>query len=304
MPTPLRFVRTEIRPLDGRDVGEVARRAEADGFDVVCTADHLGLPDPFSPLAVAAAATSTLRVGTLVVNHDLWNPVVLARAAATLAVLSGGRFELGIGAGHAEVEYQAAGIPYDPPSRRVARMTETVDVLRRLLDGETVTMAGDLHELREAAVGFEVPGRVPLLVGGNGDRVLATAARRADIGGLTGFRSGTGRTHSDLSHFRWSGLAERIAHVRTCAGDRFDDLELNVLVQRVAVGDPQTEAERFAEASGHPVDLILDSPFVMLGGVDDLVEHCERLRAIGVGSIAAFGGRGADELAPVIARIG
>lgn len=304
MATPLRFAVSVNRPLDVREIGELAIHAEADGFDILYTADHLGIPAPFSPLAAAAAATSTLRVGNLVINHDFWNPVLLAREAATLAVLSDGRFELGIGAGHAEVEYEASGISYDPPALRVARMTETIDVVRRILAGETVTVDGRYHQLTNASVGFEVPHPVPLLVGGNGDQVLATAARTADTVGLTGFRSGTGRTHTDLSHFRWTGLEERIAHVRACAGDRFGDLELNVLVQQVSVGDARAEAETFAEATGHPVETLLDSPFLMLGGVDDLVEHCERLRSMGTGSIAAFDGRGASQLAPVIARLG
>lgn len=298
-----RFATSVNRPLEAGPLGELARRSEEEGFDALYVADHLGMPSPFSPLAVVAAATETLRVGNLVVNHDFWNPVVLAREAATLAVLSDGRFELGIGAGHAEVEYRAAGISYDPAGLRVDRMTETIGVVRRLLDGESVSHDGTFHRLVEAAVGFDVPGRIPLLVGGNGDKVLATAARHADTVGLVGFTSGTGQTHSDLSHFRWSGLEERIAHVRQHAAERFDDLELNVLVQQVSLGDPQAAAETFAAASGQPVDLMLDSPFLMLGSVDVLVEHCERLRSLGVSSVAAFDGRGADQLAPVIARV-
>jgi probable F420-dependent oxidoreductase len=284
-------------------VPELARRVEADGFDLFHVADHLGMPSPFPMLAAAATATTDLRLGTLVCNNDFWNPVLLAREAATLALLSDGRFELGLGAGHAEVEYRAAGIPYDRPAVRARRLAEAVPSIRRLLAGETVTAEGEFHELVEASLGIAPPDPVPLLVGGNGDRVLEVAAREADTVGLTGFLSGTGQTHTDLTHFTWDGMAERIDHVRTAAGARFADLELQVLVQLVAVGDRKTLASEIAAAFEQPADLLLDSPFVMLGSVDDLVDQCARLREAGVTALAAFDGRGADQLAPVIARV-
>ena len=285
------------------ELADLARRLEDDGYDQLQVADHLGFVAPFSALAVAATVTTRLRLGTLVCNNDFWNPVLLAREAATLALLSEGRFELGLGAGHAHVEYEASGIAYDPPSSRIDRLTESVAILGPLLAGERVTHDGAHHRAVDAATDVEHPP-VPLLVGGNGDRVLALAAREADAVGITGFTSGTGQTHSVLSHFGWDGLAERIAHVHAAAGDRAGGPEVQVLVQYVATGD---RAQLAAEASApfaQPADVLLESPFVMLGSVDDHVEHCVRLRELGVARLTAFDGRGAELLAPVIARLG
>jgi probable F420-dependent oxidoreductase len=284
------------------ELAELARQLEGEGYDQLQLADHLGDLAPFPALAVAATATASLGVGTLVCNNDFWNPVLLAREAATLALLSDGRFELGIGAGHAQVEYQAAGIPYDRPVVRVARLAETVPLVRRLLDGETVTSVGAHHGVVDAATGLEHPP-VPVLVGGNGDRVLELGARHADAVGLTGFTSGTGQRHSDLSHFTWHGLAERVTHVRRAAGDRAQGLELQVLVQLVATGERRRLAEDAARPFDQPAERLLDSPFVMLGSVEDHVEHCARLEELGVTRLTAFEGRGAELLAPVIERL-
>lgn len=291
------------RTGSARDLADLARRLEDEGYDQLQVADHLGYLSPFPALAVAATATEHLGLGTLVCNNDFWNPALLAREAATLAVLSEGRFELGVGAGHAQVEYEAAGIAYDPPSTRIDRLTESVAILRGLLAGERVTHAGTHHHLQDAATDLDHPP-VPLLVGGNGDRVLALGAREADAVGLTGFTSGTGQSHSDLSHFTWDGLAERITHVRSAAGDRQPAPELHVLVQYVATGDRAQLAEDASGPFAQPAELLLDSPFVMLGSVDDHVEHCARLAQAGVTRLTAFEGRGAELLAPVIARVG
>ena len=118
---------------------------------------------------------------------------------------------------------------------------------------------------------------------------------------VVGFTSGTGQVHTDLSHFTWAGLAERVDHVRRCAGDRVGSFELNVLVQRVAVGDRQAVADELAAQTGSPAELFLDSPFVMLGSPTDLADHVRRLREVGVTYLVAFAERGAADLAPVIA---
>lgn len=298
---PLRFGISLHRPRSGADLTTLARRLEDDGFDELHTADHLGMAAPFSTLAAAAAATSHLRLGTLVVNNDFWNPALLAREAATLAVLSGGRFELGIGAGHAAVEYRAAGIVYDRPGVRIDRLAETLPVVRQLLDGERVTFDGVHVRVAEAATGIDCPSRVPMLVGGNGDRVLDLGGQHADTVGLTGFTSGTGQTHSDLSHFTWRGLEDRIARVRRAAAGR--DVGINVLVQQVVIGDRVTAVETSVAATGQDPEMLLDSPFLLLGSVAQIVEQCQRLRSLGVTSVAAFDGRGGLDLAPVIAAL-
>ncbi len=301
---PFRFgVAALSAPPDRATWQDHARRYEDLGFDVLLLADHLGaLFPPLVPLVSAADATTRLRVGTFVLNNDFWHPALLARDAGAVDVLTDGRLELGFGAGYAQAEYESAGLTYDPPRTRVDRLAEALPLVRRLLDGETVDHDGANYTLRGATNGFATAQpRVPLLVGGNGNRLLATAARHADIVGLVGFTSSSGLVHTDLSHFTWAGLAERIDHVRRCAGDRFAALELNVLVQWVAAGDPRAAADELAGQTGSPAELFLDSPFVMLGSAADLAEHVNRLREAGVTYLVAFAERGADDLAPIIA---
>jgi len=282
-----------------------ARRYEDLGFDVLLVADHLGgMFPPLVPLVAAADATEHLRVGTFVLNNDFWNPALLARDAAAVDLLTDGRLELGLGAGHAQVEYGAAGLPYDRPAIRVARLAEVLPVLRRLLAGETVDHDGTHYHLKAAATGIPTAqSAVPLLVGGNGDALLATAARHADIVGLVGFTSGTGQVHTNLSHFSWAGLEDRIAHVRAHAGERFGDLELNVLVQRVVAGDARAGADELGAATGRAAADFLDSPFVILGDGAAALKHVDRLAELGVTFVVAFAERGADDLAATIAAV-
>lgn len=255
------------------------RRVDEWGYDVLLIPDHLGQISPFPPLVAAAAASERLRLGVQVCNVCFWNPALLARDAATVDLLTDGRLELGFGAGHAREEFTAAGIEYEPAGLRVDRLAATVGVLRRLLAGETVTTQEPLP-MEACTIGITPrQATVPIMVGGNGDRVLQIAATRADIVGLVGFTSGTGRHHTDLSHFAWAGLAERIDHVRRAAGERFDALELSVLVQRVAVTDDRDTAiaEFIGDAPISPT-AVDDSPFVLAGTSAHIAEQLDRLR--------------------------
>jgi probable F420-dependent oxidoreductase len=261
-------------PATRAEWDDEVRRVDGLGHDVLLIPDHLGLWPPLSPLVAAAYVSDRLRFGVQVINNEFWNPALLAREAAAVDVLTGGRLELGFGAGHAQVEFELAGIPYDPPGARIDRLAAAVPRVRRLLAGEGELPTAQAH--------------IPFMVGGNGDRVLALAAAEADIVGLTGFRSGTGRTHTDLSHFTWDGLADRIDHVRRHAGDRFGALELSVLVQLAEVtDDPRASAEAFAQGR-LDVEMLLDSPFVMLGSPPGLAGHLARLGEMGVGYVTAF----------------
>src|SRR5918994_1852950 len=197
----LRFGVHVVAPW-GRDAWvSIARQAERFGYSVLTVPDHLidGCLSPFAALAIAADATSTLRVGTLVLNNDLRHPAVVAREALALDSLSGGRMELGLGAGHGFPEYESAGIRFDDGPTRVARLSEAVEVLDGLLRGNHVTFRGAHYQLtahRAWPPAIQQP-RPPVLVGGNGRRLLQTAAAYADIVGLTG----TGRTKPDgLTH--------------------------------------------------------------------------------------------------------
>jgi probable F420-dependent oxidoreductase len=277
----LRFGLHVLAPSGHDEWVSTARGAEAVGFSTLTVADHLvdGCISPFAALGVAAEATTTLRIGTLVLNNDLRHPAIVAREALALDSLSGGRLELGLGAGHGFPEYESAGIPFDDGTTRVARLGEAVEVLDGLLRGEEVTFSGDHYQLtahRAWPPPIQRP-RPPILVGGNGQRLLRMATERADTVGL----SGTGRTKTDgLTHeatcFPPDAVDERIALVRAASAPR--DIELHALVQQVMVtDDPTSTAERLRERAPElSVDDILATPYLWIGTVESI---CDKVRA-------------------------
>jgi probable F420-dependent oxidoreductase len=189
------------RPSSVRDW---ARRAEDMGYDVLHVPDHLGAPAPFPTLATAAAATDTLRVGTFVLNAGFYKAALLARDVTAMRDLTAGRLELGLGAGFVKEEFEAADIPF-------ATARQRVDHLRHITE----------------YLGERVPD-VPILIAGNGDRLLTLAAQKANVIGLTG---------GDPSGAEGDPLAERIEFVRNAAPERFDDLELNIAITAMPIDD-------------------------------------------------------------------
>lgn len=277
---PFRFGLQVARADSRAALVDRARRAEDLGFDVLQTADHLDevLP-PLVTLAAVATATSTLRLGTLVLNNDLRHPVVLAREAAAVDLLSDGRLELGIGAGHSEPEYRSAGLRFDRPGVRIDRLAESLAVLDGLLRGEEVTHAGTHYTVTGATVSprpVQHP-RPPLLVGGGGPRLLGVAARTADVVGLTG----TGPTRPDgrnhlASHWAPGAVDAQVAHVRAeAAGAGRPAPELQALVQVVTVTDDRRGALQAVQR--HLPELTIDdlegTPYLLVGTVDSMVEQ-------------------------------
>jgi probable F420-dependent oxidoreductase len=283
----LRFGLTTALPR-AADFGDFAVAVETAGFDVLTFPDHL-VPtlSPFAGATAAAMATTRLHTGTLVLNNDLRHPVEVARETATLAAVTGGRFELGLGAGHMKSEYDTIGLTFDPGRTRVDRLAESVDVIRALLDGEPVDVDGAHLHVHAAAASLMAPPsqRVPLLLGGNGTRVLQLAGRMADIAGLAGITHNRDATEVRLTHFDAAGLEDRIAVVRDAAGDRFDAIELNALIQFVVHTDDRdaAAAELAATFGGISAELVLDSPFVLIGTHEQMAEELlERRRRFGV----------------------
>jgi probable F420-dependent oxidoreductase len=284
----LRFGLNVGLPRNGAESRDFARAVEAAGFDVLTFPDHL-VPSapPFAGATAAAVATERLHVGTLVLNNDFRHPVDAARESAGVATISDGRFELGIGAGHMKSEYDAAGIPFDSGATRVSRLIESAGVIRSLLDGEAIGFNGE-HYRVHAEAGTLVPppaDRVPMLIGGNGTRVLQLAGRLADIVGLAGFSHNRDATEVRLTHFDAAGLDDRIAVVRDAAGDRFERVELNGLIQAVVHADDRqaAAAELAAAFRGVTAAYLLDSPFVLLGTYEQMAEAiAQRQRRFGV----------------------
>ncbi len=281
-----------------------ARRAEAIGFDTFLVADHVG-PGlaPMPVLSAVAAVTSTIRLGTFVLNADMRNPVQLAWEAATLDRLSEGRFELGLGAGHTPQEYVATGIEMQPPAARKAALAERVEILRRLLDGETVDHDGEFHRLGAASVDRSAQPRLPILVGGNGEALLRHAGAHADIIGLQGLGRTLDDGHRHDVDWTPARLDEQIAQVRAGAGDRFGDVELNALVQRVVITDDAGPAieQLCAAVDGLDPDDVVQIPYVLIGSVEEIVAKIRACRERW--GISYFAVRALDEFQPVIAAL-
>lgn len=302
-----RSIRFGFQPSDDHlaDPVTAAARAEALGFDVFVTADHVGPgPAPLIALSAVAEQTERIRLGTMVLNNDMRNPVQLAWEAATLDRRSGGRLELGLGAGHTPQEYAATGIRFDPPPVRKARLVEAVTIIRRLFDGATVSFAGEHYDVEEARIDRPAQDRLPILVGGNGAALLTAAGATADIIGLQGL----GRTLSDGHRHtvRWDPewLTEQIAQVRAGAGERFDDIELSALVQRVEITDDRDGAlARLTErVEGLALEHARAVPYLLVGTVDQIVQQV--LDARDHWGISYFVVRELDAFEPVLTAIG
>ncbi len=288
------------------------RRGERYGYDTALVPDHLGAPAPFPTMVAAAEATERLRVGTLVLNAGFWNPHLLAREVATADRLTGGRVELGLGAGHMKWEFDAAGIPWEGFGARAERMTGMIEELGALFGGDGYERHRPIAEhfgLAELApvqrAGFGGSGP-PLLVGGTGDTVLRTAARYADIVGIAGAYQVAGEPPGTFRLGTAAEAEERVRFVREHAGDRADAIEWNVLVQHVQVtADRRAEAERIrAERMPYmDVEEILDTPFLLLGTEEQLAAQIRERRERFGFSYVTVHAPFLDVLVPVIERV-
>ncbi|MFE2600416.1 TIGR03621 family F420-dependent LLM class oxidoreductase [Streptomyces sp. NPDC059396] len=265
MTRPFRFGVNMVTP----DAGEVWRRrcarAEELGYDVILVPDHLGMVAPFPALVAAAEATERPRLGTFVLNTAFWNPALLAREIATMDALTGGRLEVGIGTGYVREEHDRAGLEFLPPRERVDLLSRTVDELDRFLADET-------HLPRPA----QRP-RPPLLIAGNGDRVLRLAAERAEIAAFTGGRS----TEDGIRVLTAEELDERVAAYQGFAAGRAEPAELNLLLQLVAVTtDPEAAVQGLRPLVPDLSEAeILDLPLVAVGTAKEIAALLRERRA-------------------------
>ena len=293
----------QLGSADENDPIATARRAEQLGFDVVLASDHVGPGlSPLVTLAAIAQATERIRLGTLVLNVDMRNPVQLAWESSTLDRLSGGRFELGLGAGHTPQEYRATGIDQRPAAERKRRLCEVVEVLRPLLAGESVTFRGDDVEIDGAQVDASAQDRLPLLVGGNGSMLLEHAGQHADVVGLQGL----GRTgpdgHTHAVHWSQPWLAQQIEQIRRGEQRRSDgrSVELSALVQVSTITDvaEQVYTTVCDRIEGITVDDARSTPYLLIGTVDEIAGKIETVGA--EQGITYFVVRTLDDFAPVI----
>ena len=303
MPHPRRFrfgVNCTTTSLD--ELQETARKAEATGFDTLIVQDHFASQlAPMPALVAAAGVTSRLRLATLVLDNDFRHPAVVAKEAASVDVLSRGRMELGLGAGWLRADYIKAGIPFDPPAVRMARLAEAVQICKACFCSEQpVTFRGEYYQLRDLDPlprPIQKP-RPPIMIGGRQRRMLSLAAREADIVGIS-LLDRRGPDQAPPPTF-----AQKVEWVRQAAGARFESIELHVNASVVDITERgELAVEQLAARTGQTPAEALASPAALVGSIAGILEKLDAYRAQYGVSYWVVHARYMDVLAQVISRL-
>ncbi len=291
MTRQIRFGVVSESVLDGPAWADHARRVEGAGVGSLLIRDHFSAGAfgqqlaPFSALTAAAAVTADLRVGTMVLSNDFRHPAIVAHEAASLHHLSGGRFELGLGAGWYEPEYRAAGIRFDAAGRRIDRLEESLSIIKSLLAGDPVRHTGTWYQIDglDLDVMPERHGRPRLLIGAGGPRMLRIAARDADIVGLLPAPIKGSEDRDDPASRLPPAFDQKLAVLRSAAGDRFGQLELSAMASFTITAQRRSDTEGLIARrgwSGIDVEAVWEMPTVFIGSVpqirDDLQARRER----------------------------
>jgi probable F420-dependent oxidoreductase len=307
MQKPFRFGVSGGALTDPHDIVALAVRAEALGYDSVAISDHLddGCA-PLVALTAAAAATTRIRLATLVLANDFRNPAVLAKELATLDVFSGGRLEWGIGAGWKVTDYEKTGIALDRPGLRIERLTEAIEIVNRCFGDDEFSFTG-AHYRIDGLDGLPKPvqqPRPPLMIAGGGPRVLGLAGREADIVGINlSLASGTMDAAAGAS-----GAPDRtdakVDAIRHGAGERFDQLELQTRIHMVLPTDDRGALiESMAPGFDLTPDEAAEMPHVLVGTVDEMCADIERWRDRWGISYVTWSADATDTMAPVVERL-
>jgi len=318
MKRPFRFAVQSFNASSGSEWAERARRAEALGYSTLHLADHLIGPGPaikktahpiqtlaaIPAMAYAAAVTKDLRIGCRVFCIDYHDPLVLIKSAMTIDLLSGGRLELGLGAGWLQEEYAAAGIRFDPPGRRIDRLGDVVEALEAFRgNGLANVDNGNVHWRDFEGVPKPV-SKPPVMIGGGSPRVLRLAGRKADIVSFN-FNNRAGVLGPDgVRSSSEEETKRKVGWVREGAGDRFDDLELEIAAYFTFVmDDPTPVLGGMARSFGYTEDEMRRHPHGLFGSVDTICEELERRRELFGISYIAVGDGAMEAFAPVVARL-
>jgi len=291
---------------------DAARRVERLGFSTLFLRDHFDTQlGPIAAMTAAACATDTLRVGCLVFDNDYRHPLVLAKELATIAHISGGRVEVGLGAGWMAPDYEQAGMPFDAPGVRVSRMEEAVTVVKGLLSGKPVDFAGEHYSIT-GHTAYPVPATAPrIMIAGGGPRMLRIAAREADIIGLNPARkSNTAWEDQNLPDATADATDRKIGWIRDAAGARYADIEMSIVVPFVIVTDDR-EGTAAAIAGTLPPDAaadltaegVLASPHVLIGSIDEICATLDERRDRWDLSYYVFNDDSIDTVAPIVERL-
>lgn len=317
---PFRFGVQAFEATTAQQWFDLVHRAEDLGYSTLFSSDHYFGPGaisdatghrpvdlaPLTSIAMAAAVTTTLRVGCRVFACDFHHPVVLAKEMATLDVLSGGRLEVGLGAGWVRDEYEGLGVPMAPAGERIAKVGEYAELLRAHWSGEQL----DIDTPYTHASGFAglplpvQPGGPPIMIGGGAPKILGMAGRHADIVSLN-FNNSSGKLGgASVASSGADQTTDKIEWIRAGAGDRFDRIEIELGGYFVAVGDGAAAAlDGMAQRFGVSRDEFATHPHAFFGSVDQICETLiERRERYGV-SYVTVAQRYMDEFAPVVAAM-
>ncbi len=311
---PFRFGVINETPLPASAWIEHVKHVEQLGYATFLIRDHF-VPDffgeqfaPLIALTAAAGVTNRLRIGTIVLDNDYRHPVMLAKEAATLDFLSGGRFELGLGAGWLRREYDLAGMPYDRPGIRIDRMAEALTVLKGLFAPGSFSFQGEHYQIDDLAIFPKAVQRPhpPILIGGGKRRILTLAGREADIVGILTTSVASGTVLDDPNERTVAGMREKLGWVRLGAGSRIDQIELSLIPNYFVTEDRQRVAEQVIADHGwsgiSPAD-VLEMPSMLIGTIDQIVDTiCVRREDLGF-SYYIVSDKIADEFAPVVERL-
>ena len=305
-PRPFRFGVQTSKASSRKEWVDLARRAEANGYDVLTMPDHFG--DQLAPvpaLMTAADATERLRVGALVWDNDYKHPLVLAKELATMDLLSEGRLEIGIGAGWMISDYEEAGMTYDSPKVRIDRFEEGLAVIKGCLGEGAFSHSGTHYTItNHNALPKPVQAKVPVLIGGGGKRVLSLAAREADIIGINGTMTAGVIGPDAISTMTAEAVDDKVGIVRAAAGDRIGEIEMNVRVFMVNVTDDRVKRmDSMSSAMGVPRAFMEESPFALIGTTDQMIDDLQQRRDKWGFSYIIVGAEDIEPFAPVVAAL-
>jgi probable F420-dependent oxidoreductase len=304
---PFRFGVQEHRASSAKEWRDKARLVESLGYSTLSIPDHFGDQlGPVAALMAAADATTTLRVGSLVFDNDYRHPVVLAKEAATLDLLSDGRLDFGLGAGWLASDYEQAGIPFDPPGVRIDRMAEALTIIKGFFGGGSVSFSGKHYKvegLEAWPTAIQKP-HPPIVLGGGGRRMLSLAAREADIVSVN-YKLDEGKVNRKLVRTGFAEATdEKLAWIKQAAGERLSEVELSVTIFVANVTDDRdVVAGAMAAGLGAEPKDVLDMPHFLIGTIEQIVEDLvARRERYGI-SYVVVPGEAAESLLPVVERL-
>jgi len=306
-PRRFRFGVEMMEPFPGMTWVQSAHRLESLGYSTLFVPDHMH--EGYGPLVAmtsAAMATTSLVVAPMVFACDFRNPAVLARELASIDVLSGGRLEIGLGAGYNPLDYSRSGIPMDRPGVRIDRLIEHVAVLRGLFAPGPFSFSGEHYRIEEldGTPKPHRPGGPPIIVAGGGKRLLTFAATSADIIGVNPTTAAGRDNVATVQDALPASIDTKFEWIRSAAGDRFDSIEFTAWLGTAAVGDDTSAlVDKLTARFGAPADDVLGSPIVLVGSESEIEDRLHERRDRWGYSYTVVQARAALDFAPIVARL-